>query len=302
MNDLTITNIRYEDLKKFPNHFDVQYVNAYFVVEDSNEDDYPLEINKSYRSDFFCLIIVRNGMVKYTVNDTQYAILKGGILFCNNTDTFSINEVTADYEAKYMYFTEELFVEAKMNFKSIHILQELKGLFNYPILKEHGLLEKFSFYVNQLEALNRADKKNVYAGDMIMHYVSLMMYEMELFINKSQVSRTPTTREEEIVTSFFILVGENYKANHNVQFYADKLFITRKYLSKVTNKLLFRTPREVISYALMIEAKVLLRNSNLSITDIVNELNFTDQAIFSKFFKKHAGVSPTQFRQRAFDN
>lgn len=302
MKDLNVTYLKFEELKKFPIHLGIKYVNTHFVVEDSNDDEYPLEINKSYKSDFYCLIIVRNGMVKYTVNDTQYAILKGGILFCNNTDTFAINEVTGDYEAKYMYFTEELFIQAKMNFKSIHILQELKGLFNYPILKEHGLLDKFIFYVNQLEELNKADKGNVYAGDMIMHYVSLMMFEIEVFMNKAQVSRAPSTREEEIVTSFFILVGENYKENHNVQFYADKLFITRKYLSKVTNKLLFRTPREVISFALMVEAKVLLRKSNLSITDIVNELNFTDQAIFSKFFKKHAGVSPTQFRQRSFDN
>ena len=302
MKDSNVTYIKFEELKRFTNHVDVKYVNEHFVVEDSNEDEYPLEINKSYKSDFFCLIIVRNGIVKYTVNDTKYVILKGGILFCNNTDTFSINEVTDDYEAKYLYFTEDLFIQAKMNFKSIHILQELTGLFNYPILKEYGLLDKMTFFVGQLELLNRADKANVYATDMIMHYVSLMMYEMELFMNRAQISRAPTTREEEIVTSFFILVSENYKENHNVQFYADKLFITRKYLSKVTNKLLFRTPREVISNALMVEAKTLLRNSNLTIMHIVNELNFTDQAIFSKFFKKHAGVSPTLFRQKMFDN
>ena len=302
MKDSNVTYIKFEELKRFTNHVDVKYVNEYFVVEDWNEDEYPLEINKSYKSDFFCLIIVRNGIVKYTVNDTKYVILKGGILFCNNTDTFSINEVTDDYEAKYLYFTEDLFIQAKMNFKSIHILQELTGLFNYPILKEYGLLDKMTFFVGQLEVLNRGDKANVYATDMIMHYVSLMMYEMELFMNRAQISRAPTTREEEIVTSFFILVSENYKENHNVQFYADKLYITRKYLSKVTNKLLFRTPREVISNALMVEAKTLLRNSNLTIMHIVNELNFTDQAIFSKFFKKHAGVSPTLFRQKMFDN
>jgi AraC family transcriptional activator of pobA len=66
-----------------------------------------------------------------------------------------------------------------------------------------------------------------------------------------------THREDELTTSFFILVREHFKEQHNVQFYADKLCISRKYLTKVINKTMFKAPRDIIHQVLAVEARLL---------------------------------------------
>nr|WP_262903894.1 helix-turn-helix domain-containing protein [Myroides odoratimimus] len=74
------------------------------------------------------------------------------------------------------------------------------------------------------------------------------------------------------------------------------MYISRKHLTKIIVEVFQKTPKQIISETIILEAKVLLRNPKSSITDIINELNFTDLSVFSKFFKTHAGVSPTDFK------
>ncbi|RTZ50442.1 AraC family transcriptional regulator [Chryseobacterium arthrosphaerae] len=83
-----------------------------------------------------------------------------------------------------------------------------------------------------------------------------------------------THREDELTTSFFKLVQEHFKEEHNVQFYADKLFISRKYLTKVINKTTFKSPRDVIHQVLAVEARLLLRNPNLNVNEVAAQLKF----------------------------
>ncbi|HFK5570495.1 TPA: helix-turn-helix domain-containing protein [Elizabethkingia meningoseptica] len=74
------------------------------------------------------------------------------------------------------------------------------------------------------------------------------------------------------------------------------MFITRKYLSKVIKKTLNKTPKDVINQTLTIEAKLLLKRSNANINEIAASLSFSDQAMFSKFFKKQTGQSPSEYK------
>ena len=89
------------------------------------------------------------------------------------------------------------------------------------------------------------------------------------------------------------------KVQHNLKFYADSLYITPKYLIHVVKNVSGKTPGELIQEALIAHAKLLLKNLNNSVSSVADELHFSDQASFSKFFKKHTGMSPLSYRQRA---
>jgi AraC-like DNA-binding protein len=84
---------------------------------------------------------------------------------------------------------------------------------------------------------------------------------------------------------------------HRLPFYAEQLFVTPKYLIQVIKKITGKTPGELIDEALITAAKIQLNDKSLSIKSISDHLSFADQQSFSKFFKKHVGLSPLTFRK-----
>lgn len=106
-------------------------------------------------------------------------------------------------------------------------------------------------------------------------------------------------RKEEIAKNFLLLVSIHFKQERSVQFYSDKLYISRKHLTKVITEVFNKTPKEIITETIISEAKILLINPKNTIGDIINDLNFQDISIFSKFFKNKTGLSPRNFKMNA---
>ena len=104
-------------------------------------------------------------------------------------------------------------------------------------------------------------------------------------------------RAKDIYNEFISIVAEFYQKEHSVAFYADKLNITTRYLSQVTDKTVGISPKQVISNYLINEAKLLLDNSRLTIQEISDRLGFSSQTIFCKFFKGQERETPTEYRR-----
>ena len=93
------------------------------------------------------------------------------------------------------------------------------------------------------------------------------------------------------------LVINNYSESHKVEFYAEKLKLSAKYLSAVIKKELNVTPHQWITRYVILQAKTMLnRRSDLNIKQISKRMGFNEQAEFCRFFRKYAGVSPTKYR------
>ncbi|MFI3327953.1 MAG: helix-turn-helix domain-containing protein [Rikenellaceae bacterium] len=105
-------------------------------------------------------------------------------------------------------------------------------------------------------------------------------------------------RGEVIFDEFMLLLHKHNKQERNVQFYADKLDISTKYLSAVVKEISGKTAARWIDESVILEAKALLIYSGLSINEIARELNFATQSFFGKYFKQHTGVSPSRFKQK----
>ena len=108
------------------------------------------------------------------------------------------------------------------------------------------------------------------------------------------------TRQEKLALRFLKLLNENFKQERTVQFYADILCLTPGYLSKVLKTVSKKTAGQLIDEAVIMESKLLLKNQTLSISEVADELQFSDQSFFGKYFKKHTGHSPSKFRKIKF--
>lgn len=103
-------------------------------------------------------------------------------------------------------------------------------------------------------------------------------------------------RPSDLYNQFMSLVAQYYRTTHDVNSYAEKLSISTRYLSRLTNKYVNKSPKQVIADYIAQEARILLETTRLSVQEIAFRLGFPDQASFSKFFKKHKGQSPSTFR------
>ena len=125
-----------------------------------------------------------------------------------------------------------------------------------------------------------------------------MIYDFGSIIYKAQHSKNvKQNRAEVIFNKFMDSVQENFKTERRVSWYARELNITAKYLSEVVKLISKRTPREWIDYYVVLEIRVLLRSSDLSVKEISNELHFANQSFMGKYFREHVGISPLKFRR-----
>jgi YesN/AraC family two-component response regulator len=99
-----------------------------------------------------------------------------------------------------------------------------------------------------------------------------------------------------VVERFIELVQEHYRKERLIGFYADKLCITPKYLSKLVKEHTGRSAGEWIESHTILEARALLHSSDMTIQQIAASLNFPNQSFFGKYFKRATGLSPKQYR------
>lgn len=119
------------------------------------------------------------------------------------------------------------------------------------------------------------------------HYVSKDGIEM------------PRSRKEEILSKFILEILLHFRTERSVSFYADKLCVTPKHLSAVAKEITSHTASELIDHYVIMEAKIMLAESALTIQEISNKLNFANQSFFGKYFKHLTGYSPSAFRKMA---
>lgn len=119
------------------------------------------------------------------------------------------------------------------------------------------------------------------------------------YVSKDGIER-PQTRKEEILSKFIVEVLQNFRTERSVAFYADRLCVTPKHLSAVAKEITGHTASELIDHYVIMEAKIMLSESALTIQEISNKLNFANQSFFGKYFKHLTGYSPSAFRKMAF--
>lgn len=118
------------------------------------------------------------------------------------------------------------------------------------------------------------------------------------YVSKDGVEK-PQSRKEEILSKFIIEVLQNFRSERSVSFYADKLCVTPKHLSAVAKDITRHTASELIDHYVIMEAKIMLAETALTIQEISNKLNFANQSFFGKYFKHLTGFSPSAFRKMA---
>ena len=125
-------------------------------------------------------------------------------------------------------------------------------------------------------------------GDILTHYLT----------EHPEVDSPIHNLAEEYFRQFTELLGEHYKHERSVGFYARQLCITPKYLTTLIKRISGKSVSEWIDNYVILEAKTLLKYSNMSVQEIAYYLNFPNQSFFGSYFKRNAGMSPSQYKAK----
>lgn len=125
-------------------------------------------------------------------------------------------------------------------------------------------------------------------GDILTHYLT----------EHPEVDSPIHNRAEEYFRQFTELLGEHYKHERSVGFYARQLCITPKYLTTLIKRISGKSVSEWIDNYVILEAKTLLKYSNMSVQEIAYYLNFPNQSFFGSYIKRNAGMSPSQYKAK----
>ena len=121
-----------------------------------------------------------------------------------------------------------------------------------------------------------------------------MLMLMKSCKNKSQTYRT-LTRQEQLTKDFFTLLMKHHIEHHEVSFYASEQCISPKYLSNIVKLSTGHPAQEWINRAIVLTAKRMLKNENLTVSQVSDRLHFSCSSSFVRFFHTHAGETPRGF-------
>ena len=186
----------------------------------------------------------------------------------------------------------------RLDLKSL--LNDGVALMETPVLRlEEDKIKLMSQYLSLMAEVIRM--KGEYQEDALRSLVASMLcvvagvWSERLEEVRNTTSQT-TSRSRMIFDQFIKLVSEYHTKYRNVGFYADKLCLTPKYLSKLIKTASGRSAPEWIDAYVILEAKNLLKYSDITIKEIVYRLNFPNQSVFYKFFKARTGMTPSDYR------
>ncbi|UUC44521.1 helix-turn-helix domain-containing protein [Flavobacterium cerinum] len=145
---------------------------------------------------------------------------------------------------------------------------------------------------------NEIKEEELASNELVFSYLKIFLIKLTRIKNEIDTVINPNTPIlPDYLSELTNLINEHYLSEHQPAFYADKLHLTVKTLSTATKQYYQKTVSALIAEKLILKAKWELLHTNTQIKTIASDLGFQDEYYFSRFFKKHIGLSPKHFRE-----
>ena len=265
-------------------------------AEDGKASNRLVVTNYPVRLDITIGIICEEGFLSINIGYNNYRIHKNDFICILPNKVSQVMEISDDFKAKIICVKPGFFDISNGQY-SFNVLNTLR---EYPY---HSLppdkMELFSFLFNYIEGVI-GDKNNIYRKQIVFNYLNLMFCEISnlLLIEKERNEKNTTNPNEEIFRKFVKDIEANFQKERTIKFYANKACLTPKYFSTLIFRLTGKHAKEWIDEYTILDAKALLKSTNMNIQQISYELNFATPSHFGRYFKHYTGVSPLQYRNK----
>lgn len=267
------------------------------VFVPGNTRDFALAEGKPVYVNAFSYVLVLGGNASLLIDEQVYKVSAYQLCVLSPLHLTCFSRVSDDFKCLFLCLHKD-FVDRISGFSLKQRISKGMNLHRNPVL---SLVEEdIEILVECITSIRNQilRKGHLYHLELIQNALIKFYLELDNVLDqKKPVGQvTIPTRQDLKLREFITLLMNHFKEEHQVAFYAEALHITPQYLTLLVKRQTGKTVNSFIYELIYSEARNLLLATDLSVQEIASKLNFADQASFSKFFKRHAGISPQIFR------
>lgn len=261
---------------------------------------YDKKRRKAHMHHYHKIIWFKKGAGRYFVDFKAHDVYENTIIFVTKDQIHYFDKNTS-YQGTLIHFNEEFLIQNNSDmdfFKTNNFIQSggLKPSFTLNREDTFILDEYLKLIKNELEVTNGTSKQ-----EFIMIYLKVFLIQIKYYRDKfNKIGGYQIHQDDKRqlkLVSFINLIEENYKNELNLSEYSKLLDLSTRSLSNLTQKLLEKTPSQLIHEKIILEAQRLIMQTNYNINEVAQILGFADSSYFVKYFKKHTSISPSDFRK-----
>ena len=255
------------------------------------------------RFDGFIIFYLKKGHFTIDVNLNSYELRENSLMIQVPGNIIKVTkfneERLGDAEMIFVLISKEFMSGIRFDF--LKVFQDSMRLLDNPcITLDESQIALANDYFNLARKIISApftDKREI-IGSLLtsLTYLSTDVWKQKIDEARKKTDSQHNARLNQVFERFIALVNEYHCSERGMAFYADKLCLTPKYLSKLIKQASGRSAPDWIDEFVILEAKNLLKYTNMAIKEIVFQLHFPNQSVFYKFFKAHTGMTPSEYR------
>ena len=299
------SDVRTVNLAEFMQMFPVtsrMSVGDDFCVIDLRYDKCLEMLVRPCRFDGFLMFFCISGHFRISINLTEFEVCENSLFIDFPGDIITVPEIDGTQKEQLHFMVMAMTREymSSLKFNVPQLMSKSLALLKNPCFtlteEEKTAAKKYIEMASEILGSTFTYKRECMAA-LLSSSFYLFGSVIERSISSCGTETSGTDRSKTVFNGFISLVSEFHTQERGVAFYADKLCLTPKYLSRLVKSASGKSAPEWIDTYIILEAKNMLKYSDIPIKEIVNRLHFPNQSTFHKFFKAHTGLTPLRYRK-----
>lgn len=257
-------------------------------------------VQKVHKHSFYHLVLFTSGQGKHILDFETYPIKEGVIYFMRPNQAHKwIFE--GEVDGYVINFSNTFFDRFSMGSSILDVFPFFSILSSNQVLEldDSSFIEAKKLFEDILSEIHKKE-------DQIQTPIMIIAYLLQLFVTANRsienqpISSNVNNYNAVLLKRYLELIEENFRSMRLPKDYASMLYITSNHLNFICQEQLKTSAGELIRRRILLESQRLLVNFELSVSAIALDLNFFDTSYFVKFFKKHTGATPENFRKQYY--
>ncbi len=248
-------------------------------------------VEEPHRHNSYVLVFFTKGSGTHEIDFDVFAIQPGSMFFLQPGQMHHWN-FSDDVDGFVIFYSQEMY--------NLYFGQ--KTIADYPFYSSVDNKPEMVYDASELKAILpyfeslivETQSNKLLKQDKIMNLLDIIHIEIARKYSETHLHEAHSYNVK--IKNFEVLLEQNFKIEKAPSFYASQLTITLKHLNRICNEMLQKTTTEVITARIILEAKRMLMDKKFTVNEIATELGFYDYSYFTRLFKKHTGITPTNFR------
>lgn len=244
------------------------------------------------------ILICRKGKATVNINYKEWHLHEGAVItvFPNDVVELKVKSEASLFDVEMLKYNASLLREASLQLEQTvySSLRADRCRQDTPVVTNiiDSMFALLKVYFNQSEC--------TCISQLVLLQLKAFFVGFHEYLQRNPQNRpddeVKSYRVRELFNRFMMLMERDYKLSRDVNYYADLMHITSKYLTNIVRQVAGHTPKTIIDQYVILQLKMQLQRSSQSIKEIAWEYHFTDVSFFCRYFKKHTGLTPQQMR------